>query len=223
MSISNTTTLAAYCLVTDGSVNLTSVTGVTGPGVNKTTRTNIWIDRECLEVSASPSGNIVAVVRGANGTLREAHAIGAFVWVGGEQDFTSFTGFTDPGLGQYGFMGRMLETTSVASAVGTATLTESQVLGGYIIGIPTGAANYTLPTAQLLLNALLAFTENGWIGMSFYFNITNLSLGANTITLVAGTGVTLNPASQTIAQNATSRYKVVFTNILTPAYTVYPA
>jgi hypothetical protein len=221
--ISNTTTLAATCQAVDGTVNLTSVTGVTGPGPNKTTRTVIWIDREAMEVSASPSGNIVPVVRGVNGTLREYHAIGAFVWVGAEVDFTSFTGWTDPGLGQYGSMGRALETTTVTGPTDTATLTESQLLGGYIIGIPTGAANYTLPTAALLLQALLAFTENGWIGMSFYFNITNHSAGANTITLVAGTGVTLNPASQTVAQNATSRYKVVFTNIITPAYTVYPA
>jgi hypothetical protein len=220
--ISNTTTLAAYCQVTDGSVNLTSVTGVTGPGPNKTTRTVIWIDREAMEVSATPSGTIVSVVRGVNGTLREYHAIGAFVWIGIEIDFTSFTGWEEPGLGQYGFMGRSLETTTVTAAVGTVTLTESQLLGGYIVGVPTAAANYTLPTPALLLAALLAFTENGWIGMSFSFVINNQSLGANTITLVAPTGVTLNPAAQTVAQNGVSRYRVVFTNILTPAYTVYP-
>jgi len=222
MAILNTTTLAAYCYAVDGSVNLTSVTGVTGPGPNKTTRTVIWIDREAMEVTASPSGTIVPVVRGVNGSLRENHAIGAFVWVGIEIDFTSFTGWDKPGLGQYGSMTRALETTTIFNAIGTATLTESALLGGYIIGIPTAAANYTLPTAALLLAALLAFTENGWIGMSFYFTITNLSLGANTITLVAGTGVTLNPAAQTVAQNATSRYKVIFTNIITPAYTVLP-
>jgi hypothetical protein len=59
--------------------------------------------------------------------------------------------------------------------------------------------------------------------MTFYFNILNISAGANTITLVAGTGVTLAPAAQTIVQNASARFKVVFTNVLQPAYTVYPA
>lgn len=221
--INNTTTLAATCQASDGSVNLTSTTGVTGPGTNKTTRTNIWIDRECMEVSAAPVAGMTPVVRGTNGTLREYHAIGAQVWIGAEIDFTTFTGWTDPGLGLYSFLGRAFETSLVTALAGTnQTLTESMLLGGEIVGTPTGAANYTLPTATLLLAAIQSFMETAIVGTTFYFNILNTAASAITITLVAGTGVTLAPASQTVAQNASSRYKVVFTNVLVPAYTVYP-
>lgn len=222
MSITNTTTTTAQVLATDSSVTLASVTGITGPGINKTTRTNIWIDRECFEVSATPIGLVVPVVRGMNGSQRKFHASGAQVWIGAEIDFTTFTGFEKPGLGLYSSLGRAFETTLVTSLVGTQTLLEADVLGGEIIGIPTAAANYTLPSASALLAAIESFMETAIVGTTFYFNILNLSLGANTITLVAGTGVTLNPAAQTIAQNANQRFKVVFTNILTPAYTVYP-
>jgi hypothetical protein len=225
--IQYTTTLSAYCLATDGAVLLTAVTGITGPGTNKTTRTNIWIDRECMEVSAAPSGLSVPVVRGTNGTLREYHAIGEQVWIGAEIDFTDFTGWDEPGLGTYGSLGTAFSTTLVTLLAGTnQTLTEAMLLGGEIIGTPTAAGNYTLPTAALLLAAIGAFVEQPWIGITFYFNILNTSAGAFTITLVAGTGVTLNPAAQTVVQNASSRYKVVFTSVgvgSAAAYTVFPA
>jgi hypothetical protein len=221
--ISNITTTTAPILVTDGSVSLASVTGVTGPGTNKTTRTNLWIDRECFEVQANPSGLIVPVARAMNGSSRRFHASGAQVWVGAEIDFTTFTGFEKPGLGLYSSLSRAFETTLVTALAGTnQTLTETMLLGGEIVGTPTAAGNYTLPSATALLAAIQAFMETAIVGTTFYFNILNTSGGAFTITLVAGTGVTLAPAAQTVAQNVSARFKVVFTNILTPAYTVYP-
>jgi hypothetical protein len=215
-----TTTLASACQAVDGFVNLTSVTGVTGPGVNKTTRTNLWIDRECMEVSANPTGTTVPVVRASNGTLREFHAQGQQVWVGAEIDFTSFTD-EGLGLGLYSSLTRNLETTLVTTMIGTAVILESQLLGGLIIGTPVAAANYTLPTAAALIAALGAFSVP-FIGQTFYFTILNTSAGAFTITMVAGTGGTLVPAAQTVAQNATQRFRVVVTGISPAAYSVYP-
>lgn len=219
--ITYTTTLTSAVQPTDGTVNVASATGITGPGPNKTTRTDIWIDRENLEVASGyVSGLAVNVVRGVNGTLAEYHALGQQVWIGAEKDFRSFTN-EGLGLGLYSSLTRAFESTLPTTAIGTETLLESQLLGGEIVGTPTAAANYTLPTATALLAAIQAFSA-AFIGITFYFNILNTAGGAFTITLVAGTGVTLTPASQTIAQNASARFKVVFTNILIPAYTVYP-
>jgi hypothetical protein len=218
------TTTAAPVQITDSIVLVTSASGITNPGINKTQRTNIFIDRECMEVEGNyVNGSLsVPVVRGANGTLREFHAMGQQIWVGAEIDFTAFTN-EGLGLGTYfGSLGRTFETTNVAALTNTVALLESQLLGGEIVATPTAAANFTLPSALALLTALTAFVVP-WIGMTFYFNILNISAGANTITLVAGTGVTLAPAAQTIVQNASARFKVVFTNVLQPAYTVYPA
>jgi hypothetical protein len=210
------TTTTAPILATDGSISLTAVTGVTGPGTNKTTRTVLWIDREQMEVSANPNGLSVPVVRGTNGTIREFHASGEQVWIGAESDFAAFS---DEGLGLYSSLTRAFETTAPSTAIGTATLTEAQVLGGLITGTPVGAANYTMPTAAALIAAMGAF-GTPFIGQSFYFTIFNTSAGANTITLVAGTGGTV-VGTATVAQNNGKRFRVVLTNVLVPAFSVY--
>jgi hypothetical protein len=219
--ISNITTTTTPTLATDGLVNVASATGITGPGTNKTTRTNIWIDRECMEVSAGyVAGSLaVSVVRGVNGTIREFHCQGQQVWVGAEIDFTSFTD-EGLGLGLYSSLTRALETTVPTTAIGTATLLESQLLGGLITGTPVAAANYTLPTAAALVAALGAFS-NPFIGQSFYFTILNTSAGANTITVVAGAGGTV-VGTATVAQNNGKRFRVVLTAVVgTPTYNVY--
>ena len=61
------------------------------------------------------------------------------------------------------------------------------------------------------------------VGSNFIFEITNTSDAAETITVTAGSGVTLWPASQTIAQNAAAKFRAVFTNITasSEAVTIY--
>lgn len=212
------TTLSTAMAETDGQANLASVTGLTGPGVNKTTRMNIWCDRECMEVSAAPVGTVVPVVRATDGTLRRPHPAGAKVWYGTEADFRAFTN-EGLGLGLYSSLSRAFETTNPTTAADTATLTAAQLLGGLITGTPTAAANYTLPTPALLIAALQAFSEV-FLGQSFYFTVKNTSAGANTITAVAPTGVTI-VGTATVVQNNGKRFRVVLTGIDTPAYSIY--
>jgi hypothetical protein len=211
------TTLSVAVGEADGTVSLTSATGVTNPGANKTTRTNLWVDRECMEVTAV-SGTVISVVRGTNGTRQRPHPIGSKVWAGAEADFRAFTN-DGLGLGLYSSLSRAFETTTPTTAADTATLTEAQLLGGLITGTPTAAANYTLPTPALLIAALQAFSEP-YIGMTFYFTIKNTSAGANTITAVGPTGATVT-GTATIAQNSAKRFRVVITGVDAPAYTVY--
>lgn len=218
--ISNTTTLAAAVAAADGIINVTSATGITGPGINRTTVTNVWIDRECMAVTGV-NGTAISVTRGVDGSLREAHVNGSFVWVGAEIDFRSFSqGFGPEGLGVYSFMGPALFVTNETTGIGSATLTTAQIMGGLIVGTPVGAANYTLPTATLIIAALQNISQP-FINQSFEFVITNTSAGANTITVVAGTGITLVGGTVTVAQNAARRFRVVVTNVLVPAVAVY--
>lgn len=211
------TTLSNAVLETDNLVVVASATGITAPGPNKTNRTNIWCDRECMEVTGV-SGTTISVVRGVNGTLRVAHPVGAKVWAGLEQDFRAFTN-EGLGLGLYSSLTRALETTNPTTAADTATLNESQILGGLITGTPTAAANYTTPTAALLLAALAALSVP-FLGQSFEFSIKNTSAGANTITVVGGTGVTIT-GTATIAQNAIKRFKAVVTSVDANTITIF--
>jgi hypothetical protein len=109
--------------------------------------------------------------------------------------------------------------TLPTTAIDTATITSSQVLGGLITGTPTAAAAYTLPTAALLQAALQSFCVP-FIGQSFEFTVKNTSAGANTITVAIGTGGTA-VGTMTIAQNSCKRFKVVLTAVDSPAYSLY--
>ena len=86
------------------------------------------------------------------------------------------------------------------TATDTATLTTAQSIG-LLVGTPTGAANYTTPTATALCNAfpsvaIVPPTSNFSVG----WDIKNTSGGANTITVLGGTGVTVS-GTATVAQN----------------------
>lgn len=78
------TTLAAA--VADGkqsSVSLASVSLTVGPFTNITAANPQWglfIDSELMEVAVNPSGTIVGVTRGAQGTAATAHGNGQTVW-----------------------------------------------------------------------------------------------------------------------------------------------
>jgi len=90
---------------------------------------------------------------------------------------------------------------------GVSTYTAAQVLGGLILRDPAGGARSDVtPTAVLLLAAM----ENPQVEDSFEFTIRNTADAAETITVTAGVGVTLE-GTMTIAQNNTKRFLCVVT------------
>lgn len=99
----------------------------------------------------------------------------------------------------------------------TATLTATQLLGGFINSVPAGAITLTLPTAANLVAGL----KGCKVGDTFTCSIENTSGGANSITLAAG-GATLRGGT-TVAQNKSAILRGVVTNIGsgTEAYKVH--
>ena len=102
-----------------------------------------------------------------------------------------------------------------SALVGSATVTTTQLLGRILDGTPTGAANYTMPTAAAVVNAM----PGAAVGDSFMFFINNKSAGANTITVVAG-GATAD-GTLTVDQNVIRAFLLFITGITTAAYSVY--
>lgn len=114
---------------------------------------------------------------------------------------------------QYG----VLPWNTANTAIDTAALSVGQVTGSAIlVGTPTAGATYTTPTATALC-AQFPFlgnrANNRW---SYDWYVKNTSLGANTITLAGGTGVTL-VGTGTAAQNTTRHFRIIFTSCTTPA------
>ncbi len=109
--------------------------------------------------------------------------------------------------------------TSIATA-GNVTYTAAQLLGGFILRDGNGGARTdVLPTAALLVAAMNGVQP----GVGFEFTIRNTSTTAISITMSAGTGATLSPTSQAIAQNNGKRFLIVITTITagSEAYTCY--
>ena len=99
------------------------------------------------------------------------------------------------------------EKTTQTAKTDSVTLTIAELLTKVIDGSPTGAANYTLPTAA----ALVAGIEDCAVGTSFHFYINNKASGADTITVVAG-GASLD-GTITVAQNVVREFVIIVTNI----------
>lgn len=121
-------------------------------------------------------------------------------------DFGGFTQHAQSApMGPYGWIPWVTGNT----ATDTATLSAFQNLG-ILIGTPTAAAAYTTTTATNLC-ALFPFMQSGAnsnYGWDWY--VKNTSAGANTITVQAGSGVTVS-GTATAAQNAVRHFKVVLT------------
>ena len=106
-------------------------------------------------------------------------------------------------------LGTLIGQSSVATVetAGVATYTAAQLLGGLILRDCAGGARSDVsPTAALIIAAI---TQAG-VGNSFEFTITNTSDAAETITVTAGSDVTLT-GTMTIAQNNTKRFLCVVT------------
>jgi hypothetical protein len=113
----------------------------------------------------------------------------------------------------------LIVPTTISTA-GAVTYTPAQLLTGFILRDCNGGARTdTLPSAALLVEAV----QGAMVNTAFEFEIRNTSGTAIAVTLAAGTGGTLSPASTSVAQNNTRSYLLVFSNvgIGTEAYTVY--
>jgi len=109
-------------------------------------------------------------------------------------------------------------TVSTISTAAAVTYTAAQVTGGFILRDPNGGGRSDVtPTAEALLELL-----NPVIGSGFVFTIRNTADAAETITVTAGTGVTLS-GTMTVAQNNSKEFLVVCTNAAkgSAAFTVY--
>ena len=95
------------------------------------------------------------------------------------------------------------------TAADTASLTPGQ-MSSLLTGTPTAAANYTTPTATQLCQ-LFPFVGSAAANLYWPWWVKNTSGGANTITVVGGTGVTVT-GTATIAQNAVKMFMVVLDN-----------
>lgn len=106
------------------------------------------------------------------------------------------------------------------STAGNVTYTTAQLLSGWIMRDGNGGARTdTLPTAAAMVEAV----QGAMVGTSFEFELRNVSGTAIAITLAAGAGGTLSPASTSVAQSNTRSYLFNFTNVTigSEAYTVY--
>lgn len=114
-----------------------------------------------------------------------------------------------PQIENSSFSNQIAEVLAFTSlGAGAQTLKAAQILGGFIIGVPTAAANYTTDTAANIVNAI----QNAQVGSVIQFTLRNGAAAADTITLLAGTGVTLHSGdTMTVAQNNQKTFLVVVT------------
>lgn len=147
---------------------------------------------------------------------------------------TAITGFAmyhKTGSGATGWAKVATSASAVALDVkasevtaGNATYTAAQLVNGFVPRDPTGANRTDVsPTAALLLAQYKTVFGPAAVGSNFIFEIANIADAAETVTLTGGSGVTLWPATQTIAQNANGRFRCVFTNVTasSEACTIY--
>ncbi len=113
-------------------------------------------------------------------------------------------------------------TPSTIDTAGAVTYTTAQMLGGIILRDPNGAGRSDVtPPAALLVSGLppQARIAEG----TFICHLINTANGAETITLTAGNGVTLVPATVTVAQNENALLLVRYTDVRgsSEAVTIY--
>ena len=102
------------------------------------------------------------------------------------------------------------------NTAGAITYTAAQLLGGLILRDPNGAGRSDVtPTAVDIVKALTYPKGLAPVaGSCFEFTIRNTADAAETITVTAGTGVTLS-GTMTIAQSNSKRFLVVINSATT--------
>lgn len=100
-------------------------------------------------------------------------------------------------------------TVTTDDTAGVVTYTAAELIGGLILRDPNGGARSDVtPDADEIWNALKVMGQDLPAGISFEFTIKNTANGAETITVTAGSNVTLE-GTMTIAQNNSKRFLVV--------------
>jgi len=97
---------------------------------------------------------------------------------------------------------QVVQTLAVATldTAGAVTYTADQMLGGLILRDPNGAGRSDVtPTAALIVAALPSYMQVN--NVTFLCHLINTANANETITVTAGDGVTLVPATVTVAQN----------------------
>lgn len=110
-------------------------------------------------------------------------------------------------------------TVTTKNTAGVVTYAAAELIGGMILRDPAGANRDDVsPDAA----DIVAGIPGCIVGSSFEFTVRNTADAAETITMTAGTGVTLS-GTMTIAQNNSKRFLAVVTNIGsgTEAVTIY--
>jgi hypothetical protein len=124
--------------------------------------------------------------------------------------------FRDEDFNTRGFAGVISEvpTFTLTTAGGARTLTVSELFAGFMLVNCDDAQNLVTPTAALIVAGL----KGAEVGSSFEFVIRNT--GDSTLTVTAGTGVTLS-GTMTVGTLNQKRFLVRVTAITTPAVTIY--
>ncbi|MDO8673196.1 MAG: hypothetical protein Q7O66_17460 [Dehalococcoidia bacterium] len=114
-------------------------------------------------------------------------------------------------------------TASTLDTAGAVTYTAAQMLGGLILRDPNGAGRTDVtPTAALLVAGLPVQARVNDI--TYLCHLINTANANETITVSAGNGVTLIPATVTVAQNENALLLIRFTDVNdngTEAVTIY--
>lgn len=114
-----------------------------------------------------------------------------------------------------GTLGSTFVPTTITTA-GVVTYTAAQLIGGLILRDTNGADRSDVsPTAAQIVAALPGATN----GQSFQFDLVNTADANESITLTAGTGVTV-AGTATVAQNDGKRWIVYVTDVTAGAEAV---
>ena len=112
----------------------------------------------------------------------------------------------------YARLSTLMFPTVVPTTVTTAaavTYTATEILNGFILRNPNGAARSDLfPTAAAIVAAIEGCAAN----TAFYFDIRNTAGAAETITMTTNTGLTLS-GTMTIAQSNSKRFLAIVTTV----------
>jgi hypothetical protein len=169
------TTLSAAVGLTDTSVTLTSVTGVTAPNFQTGTGiTYLFVDQELMQVIAVNTVTLVVnVKRGMQGTVQVTHVINSQVQVGLPADFTPFV--------------EVLKNVLLTGETRGSENKPATFLQGLTDAIPAGVAGvYVIKSAAADLMTLAAPTaaQEGnvieiWSDAAFAHTLTATTLLAN--------------------------------------------
>lgn len=125
-----------------------------------------------------------------------------------------------PGLAINTAVSYLFSNVTNATATGV-TIPAAQIMNGQFTHSPTGAVNDTTDTAAAIIARLPSCTASSTTGTGFAFSVFNTSAGANTITILGGTNVTI-VGTATVAQNAVRNFRGIVTACTgTPAVSIY--